>query len=150
MRICAASDHAGIEMRKAMVEVARRLGHEVVDFGPETAESTDYPVWGAKVGKAVASGEFDRGLLVCGTGLGISLAANKIHGIRAALCSETYTARLSREHNNANVLAVGARVIGVGTAEMVTETWLTSEFEGDRHGRRVGLLDALDRGEDIC
>ncbi len=143
MRIVVASDHAGVELRQEMAEEARSLGHEVTDLGPAPGEAIDYPVNGARVGRLVAAGEYDLGMLVCGTGIGISIAANKVRGVRAAVCSEPFSARLSREHNNANVLAVGARVVGPGLARMIVREWLEAEFEGrnERHLRRVGLIE---------
>ncbi|MGC3993933.1 MAG: ribose 5-phosphate isomerase B [Propionicimonas sp.] len=144
MRIVAASDHAGVELRREMADEARLLGHEVTDLGPAPGEAVDYPVNGALVGRLVAAGEYDLGLLVCGTGVGISIAANKVHGIRAVVCSEPFSAALSRRHNDSNVLAVGARVVGPGLARMITREWLTAEFEGGRHARRVQLINDLD------
>ena len=143
MRIVVASDHAGVELRREMAEEARSLGHEVTDLGPAPGEAIDYPVNGARVGRLVAAGEYDLGMLVCGTGIGISIAANKVRGVRAVVCSEPFSARLSREHNNANVLAVGARVVGPGLAPMIVREWQEAEFEGgnERHVRRVGLIE---------
>lgn len=144
MRIVVASDHAGVELRQVMAEAAAELGHEVVDLGPAPGEPIDYPVNGAKVGRLVAAGEYDRGLLVCGTGVGISLAANKVHGVRAVVCSEPYSAAMSRAHNDANVLALGARVVGAGLAHQIVTIWLTTEFEGGRHARRVDLITEIE------
>lgn len=144
MKIVVASDHAGVELRQEMADEARALGHEVTDLGPAPGVAIDYPVNGALVGRLVAAGEYDLGMLVCGTGVGMSIAANKIPGIRAVVCSEPFTARLSRQHNDSNVLAVGARVVGSGLARMIVESWLGAEFEGGRHGRRVALLDELE------
>lgn len=144
MRIVVASDHAGVELRQEMADEARSLGHEVTDLGPAPGEAIDYPVNGAKVGRLVASGEYELGMLVCGTGVGISIAANKVPGIRAVVCSEPFTAKLSRQHNDSNVLAVGARVVGPGLARMIVREWLTAEFEGGRHARRVGLITELE------
>lgn len=144
MRIVVASDHAGYDLRQEMADEARALGHEVTDLGPEPGESMDYPVNGARVGRLVAAGEYDLGMLVCGTGVGISIAANKVRGVRAVVCSEPFSARLARQHNNANVLAVGARVIGAGLARQIVHDWLCAEFEGGRHARRVGLIEELE------
>jgi len=141
MKIVVASDHAGVELRQEMADEARALGHEVTDLGPAPGVAIDYPVNGALVGRLVAAGEYDLGMLVCGTGVGISIAANKVPGIRAVVCSEPFTARLSRQHNNSNVLAVGARVVGPGLARMIVHEWLTAEFEGGRHARRVALIE---------
>ena len=120
------------------------MGYEVVDFGTNETASCDYPVFGEKVGRAVASGEADLGIVICGTGVGISLAANKVKGIRACVCSEPYTARLSKMHNNSNVLAFGARVVGIEMAKMITEEWLKAEYEGGRHQRRVDLITEIE------
>ena len=144
MRIVIASDHAAVELRQEMADEARSLGHAVTDLGPAPGEAVDYPVNGAKVGRMVASGEYDLGLLACGTGVGISIAANKVPGIRAVVCSEPYSAKLSRQHNDSNVLAVGARVVGPGLARMIVAEWLAAEFEGGRHARRVGLITDLE------
>lgn len=144
MRIVLASDHAAVSLRQEMADEARALGHEVTDLGPEAGESMDYPVNGARVGRLVAAGEYDRGILACGTGVGISIAANKIPGIRAVVCSEPYSAILARQHNDTNVLAVGARVIGSGMARLIVREWLAAEFEGGRHARRVDLINELD------
>ena len=144
MKIVAHSDHAGVALRLEMIDQARELGHEVVDLGPAEGERVDYPYAGAVVGHKVAGGEFDAGLLVCGTGVGISMAANKVPGARAVVCSEPYTARLSRQHNASNIVAVGARVVGPGVARMIVEAFLAAEPEGGRHAQRVVMLTALD------
>lgn len=140
MNIGIANDHSGIEMKQEITAFLQERGHEVVNFGTDKNESCDYPIYGEKVGRAVAAGEVDRGILICGTGLGISLAANKVHGVRAVVCSEPCTARLSRQHNDANVLAFGARIVGLELAKMIVETWLAAEFEGGRHKRRVDMI----------
>lgn len=140
MKIAIGNDHTAIELKEIIKEFVEGKGHEVLDLGTNSTESCDYPLYGEKVGRAVASGEADLGIVICGTGLGISLAANKVKGIRACVCSEPYTAKMSRLHNNANVLAFGARVIGSEMAKMITETWLDTEFEGGRHERRVNLI----------
>lgn len=144
MRIVAHSDHAGVALRQEMIEQARELGHEVDDLGPAEGEKVDYPYAGALVGHKVAAGEYDVGLLVCGTGVGISMAANKVPGARAVVCSEPYTARLSRQHNASNIVAVGARVVGPGSVRMIVEAFLTAEPAGGRHAERVEMLKALD------
>ena len=144
MRIVVYSDHAGYELRQEMIEQARSQGHDVTDAGPALGERADYPISGAEVGRLVAAGEYDLGMLVCGTGVGISLAANKVPGIRAVVCSEPYTARLSRQHNAANVLAVGARVVGPGLVRMIVEAFLEATPEGGRHAERVAMIGALD------
>lgn len=140
MRIGIGNDHSGVEMKREIVKFLQEQGHEVVNYGTDESTRCDYPVYGEKVGRAVTAGDVDRGILICGTGLGISLAANKVRGVRAVVCSEPCTARLSRQHNDANVLAFGARIIGIEMAKMIVETWLSTEFEGGRHQRRVEMV----------
>ena len=140
MKIGIGNDHVGYEMKLEIKEYLEAQGHEVVDFGADSAERSDYPIYGEKVARAVVSGEVDRGVLICGTGVGISLAANKVDGIRAAVCSEPVTASLSKRHNNANIIAFGARIVGIEMAKAIVDAWLSSEFEGGRHAHRVGLL----------
>ena len=144
MKIVAHSDHAAVAIRQEMIEQARAMGHQVDDLGPAEGEKVDYPYAGAVVGHKVASGEYDLGLLACGTGVGISIAANKVAGARAVVCSEPYTARLSREHNASNIVSVGARVVGPGEARMIVEAFLTTEPAGGRHAERVTMINALD------
>lgn len=140
MKSAMGNDHSAIELKNIIKEFVESKGYEVIDFGTNTPESCDYPVFGEKVGRAVASGEADLGIVICGTGVGISLAANKVKGIRACVCSEPYTAKLSKMHNNSNVLAFGARVVGSEMAKMITEEWLDAKYEGGRHQRRVDML----------
>ena len=140
MKIGIGNDHAAVDMKFEIVKYLEESGYEVVNFGTDTNDSCDYPVYGEKVARAVANGEADRGILICGTGVGISLAANKVKGIRAAVCSESVTARFSRLHNDANILAFGARIVGVETAKDMVNVWLNTEFEGGRHQRRVDLI----------
>ncbi len=141
--IAIACDHAGFPLKARMAEALRELGHEVLDLGTDSAEqSVDYPDFAAKLAAALSSGQSDRGLLICGTGIGISIAANRHPGVRAALCHDATTARLCREHNDANVLAMGARLIGDVVARDCLETFLATEFEGGRHARRVEKLGA--------
>lgn len=140
MKIGIANDHAATDMKKQILEYLVEKGHEVVNYGTDSYESVNYPEFGEKIGRAVASGEVDLGIAICGTGLGISLAANKVRGVRAAVCSEPYTARLSRQHNNANVLAFGARVIGIEMAKMIVDEWIRAEFMGGRHQDRVDMI----------
>jgi len=144
MRIAIGSDHAGFALRQAIAERLKGMGHEVLDCGCEREESCDYPEFGAAVGRKVASGESDRGIVVCGTGLGIAMAANKIAGIRAAVVHDAFTARMSREHNDANVMALGARVLDPDFALELVDLWLSTDFEGGRHARRVGKINDLD------
>ncbi len=140
MKIAMGNDHTAVELKTIIKEFVTEKGYEVLDLGTNSSESCDYPVYGEKVGRAVASGEADLGIVICGTGVGISLAANKVKGVRACVCSEPYTAKLSKMHNNSNVLAFGARVVGSEMAKMITEEWLNAEYEGGRHQRRVDML----------
>lgn len=140
MKIAMGNDHAAVEMKNEIAEFLKEMGHEVINFGTDTKESVNYPAYGEKVGRAVAAGEADCGIVICGTGIGISLAANKVKGIRAAVCSEPLSAKLSKQHNNTNVLAFGARVIGIEMAKLIVTEWLNAEFEGGRHEERVKLL----------
>ena len=136
-------------MKREIKAYLEELGHSVVDFGTHTTERCNYPVYGELVANAVARGEADRGILICGTGVGISLAANKVRGIRAVVCSEPYTAMLSRQHNNTNVLAFGARVVGVELAKMIVREWLGASFEGGRHQERIDMIDEIQRKQ-LC
>lgn len=140
MKIGIGNDHAAVEMKNEVVEFLKGLGHEVVNYGTDTHESCNYPEYGEKVGRAVVAGDVDAGILICGTGVGISLAANKVKGVRAVVCSEPYSAKLSKQHNNTNVLAFGARVIGIELAKMIITEWLNAEFEGGRHQTRVDMI----------
>ena len=140
MKIAIGNDHTALEMKEAIKAHLEVNGYEVLDLGTNSTDSCDYPVYGEKVGRAVVDGEADLGIAICGTGVGISLAANKVKGVRACVCSEPYTAKLSRMHNDSNVLAFGARVIGVELAKMIVDEWLNASFEGGRHQRRVDML----------
>ena len=140
MKIAMGNDHTAIELKNIIKEFVEEKGYEVLDLGTNSTESCDYPVYGEKVGRAVAGGEADLGIVICGTGVGISLAANKVMRRRARATRDPYTAKLSREHNNTNVLAFGARVVGSELAKMITEAWLDAEFQGGRHARRVGMI----------
>ena len=140
MKIGIANDHTALEMKKDIIAYVESKGHEIVDYGTDSTESTDYPIWGEKVANAVASGEVEKGIAICGTGLGISLACNKVNGIRACVCSEPYTARYSRLHNNCNIICFGARVIGIEMAKMIVDEFFETEFEGGRHQRRVDMI----------
>lgn len=144
MKIGIGNDHAAIEMKKDVAAYLKEKGIEVVNYGTDTPESCNYPEYGEKVGRAVAAGEVDLGILICGTGVGISLAANKVKGVRAVVCSEPYSAKLSRQHNNTNVLAFGARVIGIEMAKMIVDEWLNAEFMGGRHQTRVNMIMAIE------
>lgn len=143
MKVAFGCDHAGYALKEAVVAHLKEMGHEVVDFGCYTPERVDYPVQGEKAARAVASGECALGVLICGTGIGISLAANRVHGIRAAVCSESYSAELTRRHNDANMIAFGARVVGEGTACAILDAFFNAKFEGGRHAQRVAMLDEI-------
>ena len=143
MKIAIANYHIALDMKNAIAAYLKEKGYEVINFGTDTADRCDYPVYGEKAARAVASGEADLGIVMCGTGVGISIAANKVRGIRAVVCSEPYSAKLSREHNNTNVLAFGARVVGIDLAKMIVDSWLNAKFEGGRHQRRVDMLDKI-------
>ena len=145
MKIAIGNDHVAVELKNHITKYVEAKGYTVINYGTDSSESCDYPIYGEKVAKAVASGECDLGILICGTGIGISLAANKVKGIRAAVCSEPYSARLTRQHNNANIIAFGARVVGQSMAEMIVDEFLDAEFEGDRHARRVDLITKIEQ-----
>lgn len=140
MKIALGSDHGGYNLKEHIKKMLNEMGIECKDFGTNSIESVDYPDFAEKVAREVAVGEFDQGILCCGTGIGISIAANKVPGIRAAVCGDCFSARMSREHNNANVLCLGERVVGKGLAVQIVETWLEAEFLGDRHQKRVNKI----------
>jgi len=144
MRIAVGSDHAGFAVKQAIAQRLRDDGHDVVDHGCSGEEAVDYPDFGAAVARSVASGDCDRGICVCGTGIGISMAANKVAGVRAATVHDMFTAEMSRQHNDANVLCLGARVIDPGHAVEVAEYWITVPFGDGRHSGRVAKINALD------
>ena len=144
--IAIACDHGAVELKKEIEAMLDEMGLSYQDFGTDSHASVDYPVYAEKAARAVTSGACDRGILLCGTGLGMSLAANKVSGIRCALCGDCYSAEMARRHNNANMLALGARVIGPELAKKITQIFLTTDFEGGRHARRVGMIDTLDQG----
>lgn len=150
MRIGIGNDHVAIELKNTIKEQLEQQGYEVVDFGTNSPERFDYPISGFKVGKAVASGDVDLGVLICGTGVGISLAANKVHGIRACVCSDPYSAKLSREHNNTNIIAFGARVVGPELAKMIVDEWLGATFQGGRHQRRIDMLAEIEETQNLA
>ena len=139
-----ASDHGGFALKQEIMAYLKESGIEYEDLGTYSTESVDYPVYAAKLGRAVAAGEYERGILLCGTGIGISIAANKIKGIRCALCTDCYSAEMSRRHNDANVLALGGRTMGVEVARKIVDIFLRTPFEGGRHQRRVDLIMALE------
>lgn len=138
--IAIGADHGGYELKKAVMEHLEKRGIEFKDFGTYSGEAVDYPVIAEAVGRAVAAGEFERGILVCGTGIGMSMAANKVKGIRAACCSDTFSAKFTRLHNDANILCFGGRVVGAGLALEMVDAYLDAEFEGGRHEKRVKML----------
>jgi ribose 5-phosphate isomerase B len=146
MKIGIGNDHAAVTMKQEISEYLRELGYDVVNYGTDSGASCSYAEYGEKVARAVAAKDVDLGILICGTGVGISLAANKVKGIRAAVCSEPCTARLSREHNDANILAFGARIIGIETAKEIVKAWLEAEFQGGRHQTRVDMITAIEAG----
>ena len=144
MKIAIGADHAGYDLKVHLVAELERLGHEVLDLGTHSTESVDYPPICAAVGRAVVSGEADRGIVLGGSGQGEQIAANKVAGVRAALCNDLYTARLSREHNDANVLSMGGRIVAPGLATEILELWLATDFEGGRHERRVAQIAEIE------
>lgn len=141
MKIAVGSDHAGFELKEHVKEYLKEKDFEIIDCGTDGLESVDYPDYGKKVGETVARGDAEYGVVVCGSGIGISIAANKVKGIRCALVSEPLSAKLSRQHNNANVLAMGGRLTGTQMAEEILDVFFSTEFEGGRHERRVSKLD---------
>ena len=145
MKIAIGNDHAATALKFEIMEYVKGLGHEVINFGTDTNDSCDYPEFGEKVGRAVVAGEADCGILICGTGVGISIAANKVNGVRAAVCSDSATARLVKEHNNANILAFGARIVGSELAKDMVKSYLEAEFGGERHQRRIDLLHEIEK-----
>ena len=145
MKIVIANDHAATELKLQVKEYIESLGHEVINIGTDSNDSCHYPEYGAKAARMVVSGEADLGVLICGTGVGISLAANKVKGIRCGVCSETTTARLIRQHNNANMIAFGARIVGSELAKDIVKSFLEAEFEGGgRHQQRIDMISAIE------
>ena len=147
MRIAIGADHAGFELKEHLKGLLSEAGHEVADLGTDSTEPVDYPPICAAVAREVVAGRADRGIVLGGSGQGEQLAANKVRGARASLCNDLYTARFARLHNDANVLSMGARVVGIGLAEEILRTWLETEFEGGRHARRVAQLAEIEAGE---
>lgn len=145
MKLAIGSDHVGFELKLIIIEYVRELGHEIEDLGTFSSERTDYPQYGKKVAEEVASGNFDAGILICGTGVGISISANKVNGIRAVVCSEPYSAKLSKEHNNTNILAFGSRVVGSELAKMIVKEWLNALFEEGRHAHRIEMIHQIEK-----
>ncbi len=147
MKVYIANDHAAVELKNELMGYITSLGFEPINLGTDTNESVNYPIYAEKAAKAVLADPGSLGILICGTGVGMSLAANKVHGIRAAAVSEVYSARLTRMHNDANILCIGARVIGPETAKMIVEAFLTTPFEGGRHQTRVDMITALEASQ---
>lgn len=145
MKIAIGNDHAATELKFQIKEYLESQGHEVINFGTDTNESCNYPEFGEAVGKAVVSGEAEAGVLICGTGVGISIAANKVNGVRAVVCSEPVTAKLSKEHNNSNIVAFGARIVGLEMAKAIVDAWLEAEYQGGRHQMRVDMLADIEK-----
>lgn len=146
MKIGIASDHRGYQMKSRLVELARSLGNDVRDFGPESTESVDYPDYASRVASSVASGEVDRGVLICGTGIGMCIAANKFSGVRAANCNDSVTAEFSRLHNDANVVCLSADQLSDQLADQILQIWLSTEFEAGRHARRLKKIADIESG----
>lgn len=144
MKIAIGNDHAAVALKNEMVAYLQELGHEVVNFGTDTNDSCNYPEYGEAVARAVAGKEVDCGVLICGTGIGISIAANKVKGIRAAVVSEPVSARLTKLHNDANIIAFGARIVGPETAKAILDAYLGTEYEGGRHQKRVDMIHAIE------
>ncbi len=145
MKIAIGADHGGFDLKKTILETLTGLGHEVTDYGCHSTKSVDYPDFAEKVARAVSEGVFERGILICGTGIGMSIAANRFSNVRCALCHNLYTARLSREHNDANILAMGGRVIGDGIAREMVRVFLETAFEGGRHTKRLDKINAFNQ-----
>lgn len=146
MRIGIGNDHAGTIYKQEIVKyIEGKYGYTVVDYGTSSTKSSNYPIAGEAVGNAVIYGEVDMGIVICGTGVGISLAANKVNGIRCVVCSEAYSAKLSREHNNTNMLAFGSRVVGIEVAKAIVDAWLSGEFEGGRHQVRIDMIKEIEK-----
>jgi len=148
MKIAIGSDHAGVELKSELVRLLKDMGADVLDVGPNSTESVDYPDFGDKVSTAVSKGEVDRGVLICGTGIGMSIVANKFRNVRAALCSEPFSARMSRLHNDSNILVIGGRVTGVELAKDITRVWMETPFEGGRHANRLQKISIIEEKRD--
>jgi ribose 5-phosphate isomerase B len=143
MKVIVGCDHAGFSLKTQVKSLLENMGYTVEDAGCHSEDSVDYPIYGKAVATGVAEGKFAKGILICGSGLGMSMIANRFPGVRAALCNDLYSAILSRRHNNANLLVMGGRLIGSDLAEEIVKTWLTTEFDGGRHGRRIAQLDEI-------
>lgn len=146
MRIGIGNDHTAVAYKNEVTKLLEEMGHEVVNFGVDETTASNYPLQGFKVATAVVNGEVDRGIVICGTGIGISLSANKVKGIRCATVSEPYSAKMSRAHNDSNMLAFGARVVGIEVAKLIVKAWIETEFEGGRHEARVQMIKDIEEG----
>jgi len=144
LKIIVASDHVGYEMKKELQQYMTELGHDVTDIGCHSTDRAEYPIFGRMAAEQLATGEFDRAVLVCGTGFGIALAANTVKGVRCVNCTDMFTAKLSRQHNNSNAIALGARVLAPEYAKMLLETWLTTDFDGGRHADRMNMISEME------
>jgi ribose 5-phosphate isomerase B len=144
MKIAIGCDHAGLELKNEIIKVLSGLGIDCIDYGTNTPESVDYPDFGEKVSGAVSSGEIERGILICGTGIGMSIVANKFPGIRASLCNDLFTAQMSRRHNDANVLVIGGRIVGKDLAKEIVKTWVNTPFDGSRHVNRLKKITLIE------
>ena len=144
-KLAIGNDHVAVEMKKEIIAYLEAKGYEMVDVGTQNTDRFNYPISGYKVARLVADGEVDGGILICGTGVGIRLSANKVNGLRCVVCSDPYTAKLSKQHNNTNIVAFGARVIGIETAKMIVDEWLGAEFEGGRHQTRVDMIMEIEQ-----
>ena len=147
--IAIACDHAALEMKQTIMKLMEEMGLEYKDFGTYTEDSCDYPIFASRAANAVTSGECDRGILICGTGIGMSIAANKVKGIRCALCHDTFSAEMTRRHNDSNMLAMGARTTGIEVAKTIAKIWLETPFDGGRHERRVALISDIENGKTL-
>ena len=150
MTLAIGNDHVAVEMKNEIKAYLEAKGIRVINVGTDSADRFNYPISGYKVAKMVANHEVDGGVLICGTGVGISLAANKVQGIRACVCSDPYTAKLSKQHNNTNIIAFGARVIGIETAKMIVDEWLNAEYEGGRHQTRVDMITEIEQTQHLA
>lgn len=144
MTIAIGCDHAGIELKKEILSLLSELRINYIDFGTDTSASVDYPDFGEKVSDAISSGKIEKGILICGTGIGMSIVANKFPGVRASLCNDLFTAKMSRLHNDANILVMGGRIIGKDLAREIVKTWVSTPFEGDRHCRRLEKIQKIE------
>jgi ribose 5-phosphate isomerase B len=144
-KLAIASDHAGFELKESIVAFLHTMGVELKDFGPKNSDRVDYPDYGITIAKAIQEKKIERGILICGTGVGMSIVVNRFPGIRGTLCADLYTAKMCREHNDSNILIMGGRVIGKGLAEEIVDTWLNTSFEGGRHQKRLDKIEDIDR-----